>query len=152
MVFTINNLCDACYDDDIQTVRDIFTSKEVDINDIDDDGDTPLTVAVKYNEEEIVKFLLTQPELQLDTRDCNGVAALHLACFGYNSNITLLKLLCKERRCTPSVVNIKDVDGWTALQYAVYWGNLENVKELEKIKGIDFDTKNYFLSSNQKYL
>ena len=70
-------LCNACYDGDIQTVRDIVASKEVDINDIDDEGDTSLTDVVRCNEEEIVKFLLSQPELQLGKRDIDGETALH---------------------------------------------------------------------------
>ena len=59
MVFTSEKLCDACYDDNIQTVRDNITNKEVYINDIDNEGDTSLTDDMRCNEEEIVEFLLS---------------------------------------------------------------------------------------------
>ena len=140
MMFTINELCDACCNDDIQTVREIVTSKMVDINKMRYNGFTPLIHAVIHNHTEIVRYLLTLSELQLDTRDRHGMTALHRACYRYN-NIAVLRLLCKDRRCTPSVVNIKDGLGWTALMVAVFDGSLEILKELEKIKGIDFDTK-----------
>jgi len=141
MVFTIRNLCVACIEGDIQTVRDIVTSKEVDINDRYFTGSTPLMLAVN-KPAEIVRFLLTQPELRLDKRDSvGGGTVLHSACV-HNKNIAVVKLFCQDRRCTPSFVNIKNDEGWTALMVAVYWGELEIVKEMEKVEGIDFDTKN----------
>merc|ERR1712142_874467 len=56
-------------------------------------------------------------------------------------NIALVRLFCQDRRCTSSVVNIKDNYGRTALMIAVKSGQLEIVKEMEKVEGIDFDTK-----------
>ena len=70
----------------------------------------------------------------------DGRTALHWAC-QTNSNVAVVRLFCQDRRCTPSVVNIKDNDGRTALMKAVYLGKLEIVKEMEKVEGIDFDTK-----------
>ena len=132
MVFTIENLC--------ETVRDIANSKEVDINDTDD---TPLMCAMGWNQREVVRFLLTQPELQLDKRDSIGWTALHLGC-QYSTDIAVLRLFCQDRRCTPSVVNIKNNDGMTPLMVAVYYGSREIVKEMEKVEGIDFDTKDRY--------
>ena len=56
MVFTIDNLCDACEAGDIQTVRDIVTSKEVDINDTAHDGDTPLMWVIDCDDIEVVRY------------------------------------------------------------------------------------------------
>ena len=123
MVFTIEDLYDACILGDIQRVRDIVNSKEVDINDTYNHGYTPLMCAMKCIRTEVVRFLLTLPELQLDKRNENGETALHRACYRYN-NIAVLRLLCKDRRCTPSVVNIKDNNGDTALMDAVFCGSL----------------------------
>ena len=108
MVFTIKNLCSACITGDIQTVRDIVTSKEVDINDTDNyysTDITPLMLAMNRNQTEVVRFLLTQPELQLDKRNSYGDTALHWACSN-NSVILVVRLFFQDRRCTPSVVNI----------------------------------------------
>ena len=139
MVFTIKNLCSACITGDIQTVRDIVTSKEVDINDAEYDN-TPLMSAMDNNQAEVVRYLLTQPELHLDKRYRDGDTALHGACL-FNRDISVIRLFCQDRRCTPCVVNIKDNYGMTALMAAVYRGSLGIVKELEKVEGIDFDTK-----------
>ena len=65
MVFTINDLCDACSSGDIQRVRDIVNSKEVDINDSDYDGYTSLMWAMDDNQADIVRFLLTQPHTKI---------------------------------------------------------------------------------------
>ena len=89
---------------------------------------------------EVVRFLLTQPELQLDKRNSTGYTALHWACCN-NRNVAVVRLFCQDRRCTPSVVNIKNNDGMTPLMVAVYYGSREIVKEMEKVEGIDFDTK-----------
>ena len=139
---TIKKLCDACYDGNIQTVRDIITNKHVDINDTQFHDTTPLMLAMRKNQTDVLKFLLSQPELQVDKRNIDGDTALHMACYDCY-DITVVRLLCQDRRCTPSVVNSKNKHGMTALMTAVYYGRLEIevVKEIEKVEGIDFDTK-----------
>merc|ERR1712126_23490 len=121
---TVHSLCVACDVGNIQTVRDIVSSKEVDINGTDYYGDTPLMRATLRDKTEVVRFLLTQSDLRLDKKDGGGFTALHMACYN-NSKITVLRLLCQDRRCTPSVVNIKNNHGETALMRAVYFGQLE---------------------------
>ena len=77
MVFTIEKLYEVCYNSDIQTVREIVTSKEVDINELYYTGCTPLIHAIIRNHTEMVMYLLTQPELELGKRDNVGETALH---------------------------------------------------------------------------
>ena len=48
----------------------------------------------------------------------------------------------KDRRCTPAVLNKKDIDGESPLIWAVKNGNLESLKEMEKLHGTNFHTKN----------
>merc|ERR1712098_508815 len=122
----------------MEIVRDIVASKEGDIND-DDVGDTPLMCAMMYNQVDIVRFLLTQPELQLGKVGRDGETALHSAC--YNNNYYAVRLFCQDRRCGPSIVNMKNNNGVTALMVAVFNGNLEVVKEMEKVEGTDFSSK-----------
>jgi len=136
------NLYDACNNGFIQTVRDIVINKDVDINNTDEyHGYTPLMWASGLNQTEVVSFLLTQPELQLDKRNyINGGTVLHMVC-DYNNLVSVVRLICQDRRCTPSVINIKDNYGRTALMRAVYFGSIDIVKEIEKVEGTDFDTK-----------
>ena len=106
MVFTIENLFDACIAGDIQTVRNIVYSKEVDINDTYN-GTTPLMWAIYRNHTDVVRYLLTQPELQLDKRDSYGTTALHWACRNItdSTDITVVRLFCQDAKL-PKVCQI----------------------------------------------
>ena len=53
----------------------IVASKEVDINDAYD-GEPPLMRGMSDNQVDIVSYLLSLPELQLDKRDSDGYTAL----------------------------------------------------------------------------
>jgi len=149
---TFKKLLDACEAGDIQVVQNIVASKEVDINHTSFKGMTTLMCAMTYNQVDIVSYLLSLPELQLDKRDCGGYTALHWAV--NNGCVSIVRLFCQDRRCTPSVINMKDNDGETALMRAVYCGQLEIVKELDKVEGTDFRTKDRYgktLKARNKY-
>jgi len=140
---TIKNLVVACMWGEIQKVQEIVASKEVDINDSWIVW-TPLIRAMTFNQVEIVSYLLTLPELQLDKRTHDGLTALHMGAFTCalpNGCVSVVRLFCQDRRCTPSVVNMKDINGRTALMRAVENGCYEIVKELDKVEGTDFRTK-----------
>ena len=63
---------------------------------------------------------------KLDIREyVDGYTALHYAC--KNNIVSIVKLLCQDNRCTPSVVNKKNRDGDTPLMLAVRWGHLDIV-------------------------
>ena len=135
----IEDLCEACMRGNTKEVKERLTigSNEVDINDTYD-GCTPLMWAIKYNQVDTLKFLLTCSELQLykTTRDRFGNTALHLAsCYDY---VPILRLVCQDRRCTPTIVNMKNRWGETALMMAVDRGFLDVVKEMEMLEGTDF--------------
>jgi len=143
---TIQNLVLACGVGDIQRVQEIVASKEVDINDSYDYlGKTSLMWAMNHNKVEIVTYLLKLPELQLDKRDRIGRTALHWAAL-YGC-VPVIRLFCQDRRCTPSIVNMKDKDGETALMKAVQFCSYYVLKELEKVEGADFRTKDRYGST-----
>ena len=122
-------------------VRDIVASKEVDINDNGYCGDPPIYWAIKANQVDIVKYLLTQPELQLERRDSDYLfTALHWAL----NNVSMLQLFIQDKRCSPSIVNMKNIAGMTVLMRAVKMGSLDAVKELDKVEGTDFCTKDEY--------
>ena len=134
-------LYDICSDGDIQSLKEIVSSKKVNINEMYLTGLTPLIHLIICNHTEMVMYFLKQPELRIDLIDIDGETAFHWAC-SHNMRIAILRLLCEDKRCTPTVLNIKNENGWTALMVAVNNGQLEIVKELDKMEGIDFDTKN----------
>ena len=102
------------------------------------DGITPLMRAVRLGHLNIVKSLLQHPGIELGKKNSLGRTALHWAC-DYN-RVSIVKLLCQDSRCTPSVVNTKNSHGSTALMRAVHGGHLDIVKALDK-EGTDFLTK-----------
>jgi len=136
---TIEQLCDACIKGDDQQVRSLLATN-VDINTADKEGYTPLHMAMAYNHPSTVGLLLARPQLQLEKTDRDGWTGLHLAC--YNNSTACISLYGEDRRCTEEIINMKTDDGSTAVMYAVVQGYLECVKEMDKLEGVDFTTKN----------
>ena len=132
----------SCFVGDMEGVEDILNENgEVDINNGDDEdlNSTPLVCAIFGNHLDIVKRLLEHPGLQLDKIvGEGGETALHLAC--YYNRVSIVILLCKDSRCSPGVVNMKDRYGNTALMRAVVMGHIDIVRELDK-EGTDFFTE-----------
>ena len=131
-------LCEACSDGNIEVVEEILSNEEVNINDTDYGCETPLMCAVEFGHLDIVRRLLQHPETQLEGYGFMGYTALHVACI-YNK-VSIVKLLCQDRRCSPSFVNKKNNNGYAPLMYAVRYGYLDIVKELD-MEGSDFFTK-----------
>ena len=132
-----NKLCNACYVGDIEVVEDILSNKEVDING-DYGGGTPLILAVTGDHLAIGKRLLKHPGIILGKGDSLGDTALHVACI--NNRVSIVELLCQDSRCSPGVVNKKNILGETPLVRAVCSGYLDIVKELD-MDITDFSTK-----------
>ena len=151
-------LCNACRIGNLEEVEDILINEEVDINGSDHTGFTPLIRAVRGQHVQIVRRLLEHPDLQLGKRqvDYHFVCALlYLGREVYQNNnesklnetalhhacrVDIVKLLCKDRRFSPSLVNFKNRRGYTPLTQAVHMDNLDIVKELDR-EGTDFRTR-----------
>merc|ERR1711963_415017 len=87
-----------------------------------------------------VRTLLEHPGIKLGHKNMYGNTALHIACL--NNRVSIIKLLCQDSRCSPSVVNKKNSRGNTPLMLyvnGVYYRHLDVdiVKELD-IEGTDF--------------
>ena len=92
------------------------------------------------NHTSIVTTLLSCTNTRLEETDSHGWTGLHYACY-YNS-ADAIKIFGKDRRCTPAIVNMKDITKKTAVMVAVGHGNLECVTEMARLEGTDFATKN----------
>jgi len=133
----------ACEQGDIERVRELLTEGLADINN-DYDDRTPLMHATYNNQTSVVSLLLTYKDLALDKVTKNGYTALHFACCEGGLSVPVIPLLGSDRRCTPVVLNKKDNDGDTPLMWAVKLGNLQSLKEMEKLQGTNFRTENRF--------
>ena len=113
--YNTEKLCSSCFLGNIEEVEDVLSNEEVDIN--GGDNCTPLVSAVLGGHLNIVRRLLEHPDLQLGKKDdIYGDNALHVAC--RKNRLSILNLLCQDRRCTPNVVNKKDIYGETPLMKA----------------------------------
>merc|ERR1712123_115872 len=96
--------------------------------------------AMQHNHASIVTRLLSIPHIRLDYTNTYGWTALHIAC-SYNS-ASLIAIFGQDSRCSPAILNMRDSSGYTAVMAAVNWGHLDCVKEMDKLPGTDFTTKN----------
>merc|ERR1712187_320093 len=128
---------------DLDIVRRLHQHNKVVVTAPDAIGDTPLMLAVKRDHLDIVRTLLEVPELQLHRCNSAGYTALHYACLFRRASI--IKLICQDSRCSPSVVDKKKRSGRTALMLAaaVWWGDQDIVKELDRV-GTELLTKDRY--------
>ena len=80
--------------------------------------------------------------IKVHSEDCAGrrLTALHMACL--NNRAAIVAVLGADRRVTREVLNMKDGYGDTALMTAVKHGYVDCVKEMAKLVGVNWDTKN----------
>ena len=135
----------------LNVVKRLLKHPDVNVNAPGSYGWTPLMSSILFmdpldNEEfgeyfDIFRTLLQVPSLQLGRSSDSGSTVLHYAC--EKNLVCVLKLLCQDSTCNPSLVNKKDNDGFTALMKSVFNGHLDIVKKLE-MEGTDYNTKNMY--------
>lgn len=99
-------------------------------------GQTALMIAAALNAEQIVKFLLKIPGLNINLQDNQGHSALMLACINGHENIVKL-LLAK----TDIDINAQNDNGITALLYAVISKSEKIVTALINVAEININVK-----------
>ena len=88
------------------------------------ENDTPIHIAAKHNNPEIVKYLIEKRRVSKEIKGWQGKTALHYASEKGHAQIVEY-LLSKKAN-----INAKDDYGWTPLHYACSSGQLEIVKIL----------------------
>ena len=133
------NACLSGYNDDVKNILELG---RLDINAaVNVHGYTALIWAVFGIQPSIVKTLLSSPDIRLDPADENGSTALHWAC-GVDKRSSLIPLLAQHTSCTSENINKRNKLGETPLMFAVDNHNLVGVKEMGKLEGTNFRTKN----------
>ena len=94
---------------------------------------SPLALAVIMKQNAIVELLLEQPQTDLNCADNNGDTALHDACF--INNPLAVANLGRDPRIRK--VNSRNKNGVTPLMHAVRKGNVDCVREVVKLPGIN---------------
>lgn len=120
----------------IQAVKNAI-NKKVNINATDAAGNTALIAATRAGKNDIVKYLLSQPGIDINKKFTNGRSALIVALANKQSEAALLLL------DNPKVdVNIQDNDGNTALILAVKEGNPVITNKIIAKPNVNLNLKN----------
>lgn len=108
----------------INAVFEYLKNRELNINkSITISEDTPLHVAIFYNQNKIARLLIDNGA-NIKKRNCHGISPLHLTCSV--NNLFILKLLL-----TFNIdINIQDYYGWTPLHNACFYNNIQIIEEL----------------------
>ncbi len=123
---------------DVKSIRLLLEQKEIDVNQIDNDGHTALIHACNYGYGEIVKLLLEQKDIDVNHQDNpDNNTALMWAC----RHDDIVKLLLKRKNVD---VNLQTSGGYTALMHACCNGIGENVRLLLEREDINIDMTNRF--------
>lgn len=122
-----------------QILRELLQSGNMDVNQQDSDGRTPLLHAVMQNHEHVVRLLLTQGA-QIGILDCDKRSGIHWAVL--RPNLPILQMLLKHRDEYEPMLAIDsyDISGWTALHMAVIRG-FESAMLLLMQLGADINAK-----------
>ncbi len=100
--------------EDVDTIKQFLLEGSINLLSIDENGKTPLHVAVACDNIEKVHLLLTGSSI--NASDNNGLTAIHWACIMGNPSIVRVLL---EKSGTTIDLNAKDKKGNTPLDYAI---------------------------------
>ena len=123
----VNQLFWAAHYGDTEKVREIISSG-AEVNEQDDEGETPLHIAVVESHLQTAQDLVAAGA-KVDVRDYNGYTPLYLAARADNHKI--VQMLASHG----ADVEYKDKNGFTPLHIAAFDGNIEVVKELIRLGG-----------------
>lgn len=129
-LFGSSKLCDMAEDGDLEGVKRAV-ERGADVNARGLFKMTPLMAAAAKGHEEIVKYLLSRPETDVDTLNAGGTTALMTAARG--GHLGTVKILLADPRCD---VNTLGKWGGTALMNAAGFGHKDIVEELLQAEGI----------------
>jgi ankyrin repeat protein len=83
-----NTYQDICCIVDVKLLQELLdNNKDIDINIINDVGDTPLMNACRYNNYEIFKLLIEIDGIDINYKNNHGTTALTISCYFFQSDI-----------------------------------------------------------------
>ena len=123
-VYSQNNIFDLARTGSLDEVINVYENNPDVINYTNKEGYSPLILACYHGNDEVAKFLINKVE------DINGSSdfGTPLMAAVVKGNRILVKLLLDKKADT----NIADINGTTALHYAVLFKNSEIIKLLMK--------------------
>ena len=117
----------ACRDGQVRTVAWLVTVAKVDVEDYNNrQNQTPLCLAAWSDRLDVVRWLVTEGEAEVDALRQTAGTALHIAAL--TGNLAMVQFLVQEGRAKLECRNLED--NLTPLHQAARRGNLEVVKWL----------------------
>eukprot|EP00092_Neocalanus_flemingeri_P018682 GFUD01020231.1.p1 GENE.GFUD01020231.1~~GFUD01020231.1.p1 ORF type:complete len:363 (-),score=65.16 GFUD01020231.1:90-1178(-) len=101
---------------------------------------TPLNFALHYQNFQTAKYLLGVDQIDINKSDLYGTTPLHFSCC-YNQT-EIIRTLCTDPACTS--LDSRDSLGRSPIMVAVEFGNIEAVREMVKIRGVDLSSQNIY--------
>lgn len=142
----------AAQNGDLKVIKEMANPEIINAQDEERSGLTALQLASNYGHENIVAFLLTVPQIDVNVLSQYGGTALHSAISMYDRSRNIEKLLdyaiCREKivkrlLAAPGVdVNILDSSRYTPLILAVESNHENIVKLLLEVPGIKVNARN----------
>ena len=119
----------------------LILEKSTDINAQDKNGKTALHCAILGESEIATNALLTHNDVNVNFKDKNNCTPLHLASKWQYIPCDLFKLILEK---STDVINAQDVDGWTALHYAIIHLSEIKTKELLAHNDVNVNVKDNY--------
>ena len=133
-------LITACNTSNSEMVDYLLTKKNININinEQDFDGNTPLIIASTDREDDITQMLLENANIDVNIQNKKGYTCLMLYCDNEDENEDIIDLILDKN----VNINLKNEDGNTALLIACENGCSDIVEKLLDIDEIDINASN----------
>lgn len=122
LVHAQDNIYDVCRNGSVEQIKSIYTTNQNIINEENENGYLPLTLACYHRNYDVVNFLVDK----VDDINANGDRGTPLMAAVFKKDLPIVKLLL-ENKANP---NIKDVNGSTAMHYATMFKSYDIIKLL----------------------
>ena len=129
-------LWSACGRGDIRAAR-LAVQGGADVNERDGGNSTPLMLAAWRGAADISEWLLQQPGIDLDCSNDNGCTAMHFVCM--HGRVEVLRMLLAAQ--SQGSINKRAKQGRTPLMWASKIGQVECVRLMVGVAGVDLETR-----------
>ena len=161
---------EACANNELEKVIACCGSLGLDVNTVSEDGESGLRTAAENNSEDVVAWLLAQPEIEVNIVT-NGITALMAACCDVVNPDIVRRLVQApgvdlnwqdnelgltaahsaaetSNGCVEVLARVPGVDwnrkdnlGWTPLYWALSCGNADGARTILAIPGVDYGVR-----------
>ena len=101
---------------DVLQLKSLQNIVKCDVNEANQDGETPLHIACRQCSIEVVQVLVADKRCNLNAKNSTGESALHIAVYSELNSVQKVRSILPCYRCNPNITNS---EGYTPLHYAI---------------------------------